>query len=134
MSVNANYASTPISGVAALTTGDTSRTAPVGGGSAIFSPGATGGMCERVVIMPTATTITSVVRLFKYDGTTAHLYMEVPVVTQTVTPSAAVTATALTAVAFPEYFPIALPANWSLRATVNDAQTGIQVHAEGGAF
>jgi len=134
MSASPNYASTPTVGAALLTTADTSRTAPTSGGSAVFSPGASGGLCERVVIMPLATVTATVLRLFRYDGTTAHLYAEVTMPALIVAAGTKVPGTVLSAVSNPELFPIAIPANWSLRATINDVQTGIKVQAEGGAF
>lgn len=134
MAATPAFASTPTAGAATLTTADTSRTAPSSGGSAIFSPGATGGLCERINIMPVATVTATVVRFFRYDGATAHLYKEIALPAQTLAAGTPVADIVLSAINYPELFPIAIPANWSLRATINDTQTGVKVQAEGGAF
>jgi len=132
MATTINYASTPVVGGGVLTTGDTSRTAPTTT-TTIFTS-TNGGQVERITITPVATTVSSVIRIFRYDGTNYHLYTEVPVVAQTVTTGAAVVPQTLEAVDNPNLFPILIPAGWSLRATVNDAQTGIQIQAEGGGY
>ena len=132
MATTINYASTATVGAALLTTGDTSRTAPTTIGT-IFSA-ASGGQVERIVVTPVATTVTSVVRIFRYDGTTYNLYVEIPISAQTLSGSSAVTTITLEAVTTPSLFPILVPAGWSLRATVNDTQAGIKVQAEGGAY
>lgn len=135
MAASANYAATPTVGAATLTTGDTSRSAPATVGT-IFSPGATGGEVERVVIQPLGITVPSTVRIFRYDGTTYHLYAEVQLqVVPTAPGNVAISPQTLEAVNYPNLFPIAIPANWSLRATVNDTQAaGVKVQAEGGAY
>lgn len=133
MASSPNYASIPTVGAAMLTTGDTSRTAPSTVGT-IFAPGDTGGAVERIVIQPVATTTASVVRIFRYDGSAYHLYVEVALPAQTASGSTPLLGITLEAVDNPNLFPIAIPANWSLRATVNDTQTGVQVQAEGGAY
>ena len=130
MSTSINYCSTLLCGAAMLTTGDTSRTAPTTV-STLLTP-ANGAMIERLTVMPVATTVTSVVRFFKYDGTTYHLVAEVQIAAQTLANGTAVIPTTMEAVDNPNLFPMIIPAGWSLRATVNDTQTGIKVYAEGG--
>jgi hypothetical protein len=130
MSASQNFMSVLAAAAATLTTGDNSRTAPTVFGT-IFNP-ASGGMCERITITPLATTVASVVRFFKFDGTTNHLLFEVTLPAQTVTAGAAVTSQRLEAVDNPDIFPIIVPSGWTLRATVNDTQTGVKVQAEGG--
>lgn len=134
MSAIANFAGTPTVGAAVLTTGDTSRSAPTAGGETIFAPGANGGLCERISFVPLATTVDSVLRVFRYDGADAHLYAEFPLSAQTVTGGAVVQSLVLSAVTNPELFPITVPETWTLTATVNDTQTGVKAQAEGGAF
>ncbi|GIL41414.1 hypothetical protein [Roseiterribacter gracilis] len=133
MATSPNYAATPTVGAAMLTTGDTSRTAPSNVGT-IFTPGSLGGSVERIVIQPVATTTASTVRIFRYDGSAYHLYAEVALPALTATGSAPVPNQTLEAVDTPNLMPIAIPANWSLRATVNDTQTGVQIQAEGGSY
>lgn len=131
MSASPNYMSVLDAGAATLTTGDNSRTAPAVT-STIFNP-ASGGLCERIVITPLATTVASVVRIFRKDGSGGlHLYTEVALPAQTVTASGAVVPQTLQAVDFPQLFPIMVPSGWSLVATVNDTQTGVKIQAEGG--
>ena len=132
MASTINYASTATVGAALLTTGDTSRTAPTTTGT-IFTAAA-GGQVERIVIIPVGNTVTSVVRIFRYDGTVYNLYAEIPVSAQTLSGTSAVTTITLEAVTTPNLFPILVPTGWSLRATVNDTQVGIKVQAEGGAY
>ena len=132
MATTINYASTATVGAALLTTGDTSRTAPTTTGT-IFTA-ASGGQVERIVIIPVATTVASVVRIFRYDGTTYNLYAEIPISAYTASASVAISAITLEAVTTPNLFPILVPTGWSLRATVNDTQTGIKIQAEGGAY
>lgn len=132
MSASINYASTPVVGGGVLTTGDTSRTAPTTT-TTIFTS-TNGGQVERITITPVATTVSSVVRIFRYDGTNYHLYTEVQIAAQTLAAGTAVVPQTLEAVDNPNLFPIIIPAGWSLRATVNDTQTGIQVQAEGGGY
>lgn len=131
MSASQNFMAVLAAGAATLTTGDNSRTAPTVT-STIFNP-ASGGLCERIVIEPLATTVASVVRIFRKDGSAGlHLYMEVALPAQTVTAGGVVTPQTLQAVDFPQLFPITVPSGWSLVATVNDTQTGVKIQAEGG--
>lgn len=132
MATAINFASTATVGAALLTTGDTSRTAPTTVGT-IFTA-TNGGQVERITIIPVATTVASVVRIFRYDGTNYHLYTEVAISAQTLSGTNAVTTITLEAVTTPNLFPILVPSGWSLRATVNDTQVGIKVQAEGGAY
>jgi hypothetical protein len=132
MATAINYASTATVGAALLTTGDTSRTAPTTVGT-IFTA-TNGGQVERITIIPVATTVASVVRIFRYDGTVYNLYAEIPISAQTLSGTSAVTTITLEAVTTPNLFPILVPTGWSLRATVNDTQVGIKVQAEGGAY
>lgn len=133
MSSSPNYASTPIVGAALLTTGDASRTAPAIA-SELFNPGANGGACERIVIEPVATTVASVIRIFRHDGMTYHLYTEVQLQVQTAAGSTAIAPQTLQAVDYPQLFPIAVPAGWTLKCSVNDTQAGVKVQAEGGGY
>lgn len=134
MATSPNYANTPTVGAALLTTGDTSRTAPTTYGT-IFTPGSSGAQVERVVIQPVGTTTSTAVRIFRYDGTTFHLYTEVQLQAQTASGSTAIIPQTLEAVDTPNLFPILVPAGWKLVATVNDTQSpGVQIQAEGGSY
>lgn len=133
MSATPGYASTPKTGGGRLTTGDTSRTSPATFVT-IFTPGASGGRCERINVAPNATTVQSVIRIFRYDGSVMHLLFEIQVEVLTASGSTKLKDYVFSASKFPQYFPIMLGASETLRASVNDTQTGIDVSAEGGAF
>lgn len=133
MSGTPNYASTPLVGAKLLTTADTSRTAPTTFQSLITAP-VGGAQVERLSIIPVATTVASVIRFFKYDGASYRLFFEYQLPAQTLAAGTAVAAVTFQAADNPSMFPIILGSNWELRATVNDAQTGVAVHAEGGGY
>lgn len=139
MSATPNYASVPIVGAALLVTGDGSITAPSAANAlAIFSPGVNGGMVERINVAPVATTTLSVIRIFRYDGTTMHFLFEFQLPAQSiVTGSVVIQDIVLSAVNYPDRFPIMVPAGspaWTLRACLDASQTGVKVQAEGGGF
>lgn len=133
MSTSPAFASIITVGSARLTAGDASRTAPTNQAT-IFTPGASGGMVQRVVVEPVATVTATVVRIFRYDGTTYFLYAEIQVPAQTITGTVAVSPQTLEGVNYPSLFPILVPAGWTLRASINDTQTGVNVSAEGGSL
>lgn len=119
-----------ISGRGVLTTGDTSRTAPTHS-QTIFTPTSGGGDCERVVIVPQATLVASVVRLFIFDGTNYNLYFERALPVQTLSAGTAITVDVLDAIIYPDLFPIPVPAGSTVVATVNDTQTALLIHGQG---
>lgn len=117
-----NYASTPTVGAASLQIGDTSRSSPASAVT-IFPSSTNGGQVERIVLTPQGNITSSVVRLFRFDGTNYHLYGdEIQLSSLSVSSGMANLSTKLEAVDNPNMFPIAIPANWSLRATINDTQ------------
>lgn len=137
MSAIPNYASKPTVGGATLTTGDVSRSAPIIVGT-IFTPDVTndlGGQVERIVVQPLGPTTTTTVRIFRDDGAIKHLYVELQLQAQTATGDTAITPQTLEAVNYPHLFPILVPANWTLKATLNTTQAaGVKVQAEGGSY
>jgi hypothetical protein len=133
MSASINYASTPKVGAATLTTGDASRTAPTVAPT-VLTPGGSGSQVERITATPLATTTATTLRIFRHDGTTHHLYTEIQIPAQTITGPVAVIPITLEAVNYPNLFPILVPAGWTLRASLNDTQTGIKVQADAGDF
>jgi hypothetical protein len=135
MSATPNYASNVTVGAATLTTGDTSRAAPVAANAPVIFNPANGGQCERIVVEPLGNTTQSVVRIFRYDGANFHLYTEVQLAPLTAVAAQAITPTTLEAVNFPNLFPILVPTGWTLRASLNDNQAaGVKVQAEGGGY
>lgn len=133
MSTSAQYASTPVVGAALLTTADTSLTAPTTVGT-VLTAGASGTRIDYIEVMGVATTIAGMINLFIYDGTTYHLWQQIPVqaiTTSTTTPSfVAVISSNSNA----NVMPLTIPTGYSLRATTTTAQTGVKVIAYGGNF
>lgn len=118
---------------ATLTLADASRTAPANVGT-IFNPGANGGMCERISWQPLANTVQTTLRIFLHDGANYHLLREIAIPAMTLTGNVASSGGSLQAVDTPDLFPIVVPPNWTLRASINDAiATGIKVIGQGGA-
>lgn len=122
MATSPNYASTPTVGAAQLSIGDSSRVSPVNAAT-IFPANANGGQVERIVLTPLGTLTATVLRLFRYDGAAYHQYGdEIAFTAVNASNSQANQSIKLEAVDNPNLFPIAIPANWSLRATINDTQ------------
>jgi len=133
MSTSAQYASTPKVGSATLTTADTSLTAPSTVGT-VVSAGASGTRIDYIEVMGVATTVSSLVNLFIYDGTNYILWQQVPVIaitTSTTTPSFVAN---LSSNSNSNVMPLTLPTGYSLRATTTVTQTGVRVTAYGGDF
>lgn len=133
MSTTAQYATTPVFGAALLTTADTSLTAPTTIGT-ILTAGASGTRIDFIEVIGVATTVAGIVNLFIYDGTTYHLWQQIPVIpvtsSTTATSFSSVTATNNS----PNVMPMIIPTGYSLRATTTIAQTGVKVIAYGGNF
>ena len=133
MSTTAQYSATPVFGAALLTTADTSLTAPTTVGT-VLTAGASGTRIDFIEVMGVATTVSGIVNLFIYDGTTYTLWQQIPVVAVTTSTTAisfsSVTATNNT----PNVMPMIIPTGYSLRATTTIAQTGVKVIAYGGDF
>lgn len=129
MASTPNWASSPICGIAQISTANTGRdgTGTIG---TVYTAGSAGGRVEAITIIATGTTTDGMVRLFIHDGTNARLWMEVPV--RATTPSA-------TAQAFFQYinladypfYPLLLQSGYSLRASTEKAET-FNVFAHGG--
>lgn len=125
MAQNPNYASTPLVGTAVLQIGDANRLAPVAAQRIFPAPAisiASGGQVERITLAALGLCVTSVVRIYRNDGTTDHLYAEFGTSGGAASTSGALQAQTLEAVDNPNLFPIILPAAWTLTATVNDTQ------------
>ncbi len=104
--------------IATVFTASTSSTTSPGGGSRI----------DKVVVKALQTTTAGMVRLYTHDGTSAALLTEIPVAPVTV---GANVAAFETVVDFLGGLPI--PANWSLRASTQNAESFV-VTAFGGDF
>ena len=116
MSTSAQYAATPRTAVAQVTTANTARDG-TGTLATVFTAGASGSRIDDLAIVAAATTTAGMVRLFLHDGTNARLWKEIAV--SAVTPSAtvAVFSSALNSQA------LILQSGWSLRASTHNAET-----------
>jgi hypothetical protein len=133
MATSAQYAATPKVGAALLTTADTSLTAPSTVGT-LITAGASGTRIDYIEVMGVANTSAGLVNLFLYDGSTYHLWQQIPVIALTVgttTPSYSAT---ISSNGNANVMPLCIPSGWSLRATTTTAQTGVKVIAYGGDF
>jgi len=133
MSTTAQYASTPVFGAALLTTADTSLTAPTTVGT-VLTAGASGTRIDFIEVMGVATTVSGIVNLFIYDGTTYHLWQQIPVLPVTVSTTATSFTSTISTNNTPNNLPMIIPTGYSLRATTTIAQTGVKVIAYGGNF
>lgn len=119
-----NFAITPNVGAAASTVvniGDASRASPKSP-ITIMSAGALGSRIERIDLVAAGPTVASVVRLFLFDGTYYHEYVEVGVPAYAPASGVAAWNYTLEAVTYPNLMPLLLKAGWSLVATINDTQ------------
>lgn len=134
MAISPNYASTPTVGAAVLTSlmGGT-RAAPTGGAT-IFTPGASGGEIERIVIAPNATTIAGTLLIYRVISAVYYLYAEIQLTVQTIAAGTASSIQTLEAVDNPNMFPIAMPTGSTLYGVLSVAQTGVAVQVEGGSY
>jgi hypothetical protein len=126
MAASPNFAATPRVGAIAISTADTSRTAPTNVGT-VFTAGASGSRIDEINVVATGTTTANVVRLFLYDGSAYFLLQEVLIAA--LTPSATIPVVTYTST----YSNLMLPSGWSLRATTNNAEA-YAVTAFGGDF
>lgn len=133
MSTSAQYASTPVFGAALLTTADTSLTAPTTVGT-VLTAGSNGTRIDYIDIQGVANTVAGIVNLFIYDGTTYHLWQQIPIVAVTSSTTATAFSTTTSTNNTPNVMPMIIPTGYSLRATTTIAQTGVKVIAYGGNF
>jgi hypothetical protein len=133
MSTTAQYASTPVFGAALLTTADTSLAAPTTVGT-VLTAGASGTRIDFIEVMGVATTVSGIVNLFIYDGTTYHLWQQIPIIPVTVSTTATSFTSTISTNNTPNNLPMIIPTGYSLIATTTIAQTGVKVIAYGGNF
>jgi hypothetical protein len=124
MSTTAQYASTPKVGSALLTTGDVSLTAPTTVGT-VFTAGASGSRIDYIEVIGVATTISTLVNLFIYDGTNYILWQQVPIPANTVTTTVPSSAAYLSSNNNANILPLSIPTGYSLRATISVSQNSI---------
>lgn len=133
MSATAQYASTPVFGAALLTTADTSLTAPTTVGT-VLTAGSNGTRIDFIEVQGVATTVSGIVNLFIYDGTTYTLWQQIPIVAVTSSTTAIAFSSVTATNNSPNVMPMIIPTGYSLRATTTIAQTGVKVIAYGGNF
>lgn len=116
MSTSAQYAATPRTAVAQVSTANTARDG-TGTLATVFTAGASGSRIDDLTIAAVATTTAGMVRLFLHDGTNARLWKEIAV--SAITPSATVPvfSSSLSNQA------LILQSGWSLRASTHNAET-----------
>ena len=116
MSSSAQYAATPKTAVAQVSTANTARDG-TGTLATVFTAGTSGSRIDDIAIIATGTTTAGMVRLFLHDGTNARLWREVAV--SAITPSATVSpfSSLLGSLA------LVLQTGWSLRASTHNAET-----------
>lgn len=115
MANNPAFASTPKAASALLGSAETNLQVPTTA-SNIFNAGGSGSKIEEIVVKATttslvATTVAGLVYIFLFDGTTHHLFDDIPVTA--VTPSATTAPFRANKV----YTNLWLPSGWSLRAS-----------------
>lgn len=120
MSSNAQYASVPRLGLASITAGDSSRSAPTQAAT-VFTAGAGGSRIDRVAAQVGGTSMATTLRLWLHNGSAYTLWAEATFPSVTPTAAQAAPAVVLTSTNSP-LFPLVLPAGYSLRASVNDTQ------------
>jgi hypothetical protein len=95
-----------------------------------MTAGAGGTRLSKIQIIATATTTAGLVRLFLYDGSTYHLFAEVPVTAITPSGTVAAFAATLSEAYNPDQLPRVMPSGWSLRATTANSEA-FKVIADG---
>lgn len=127
MSSTANFAATPRSEVATISTANTNRDG-TGTITSVFTAGANGSRVERIEIKANATTTAGMVRLFRKKGAGAwKLWREYAITV--VTPSAS----AVTFSALDDVIAEILSSDIQIGASTHNAE-GFEVHISGGDF
>lgn len=116
MSITSNYAATPKTAVAQVSTANTNRDG-TGTLATVFTAGTSGSRIDDIAIIATGTTTAGMVRLFLHDGTNARLWREVAV--SAITPSATVSPFS----SLLGNLALVLQSGWSLRASTHNAET-----------
>ena len=116
MSITANYAATPKTAVAQVSTANTARDG-TGTLATVFTAGTSGSRIDDLAVVATGTTTAGMVRLFLHDGTNARLWREVAV--SAITPSATVSPFS----SLLGNLALVLQTGWSLRASTHNAET-----------
>lgn len=127
MSTSAQYAATPRTAVAQVSTANTARDG-TGTLATVFTAGASGSRIDDLTIAAVATTTAGMVRLFLHDGTNARLWKEIAV--SAITPSATVSVFSSSL----SNQSLILQSGWSLRASTHNAENFNIVVTRAGDF
>jgi hypothetical protein len=100
----------------------------------VLTAGSSGTRIDYIEVQGVATTVSSLVNLFIYDGTTYVLWQQVPVIAVTANGTSPAFAAYLSSNSNSNVMPLTLPTGYSLRATTSVTQTGVRVTACGGDF
>lgn len=125
MALKPQFAATPKIGVGTLSLANTARDGTGTLGTTIInvlSAGTNGTRLQRIAVNATATTTAGMVRFYLHDGTTSHLFLEVPVAA--ITPGGTVQSFSYSAteVTNPEMLPLVIPSGYSIRASTHNAE------------
>jgi hypothetical protein len=132
MATDPNFASTPVAGLAQISTANTNRDG-TGTLGTVVTAGASGSRIEEIVIEATGTTTAGIVRLFLNDGTNTRLWREVAVTAATPSGTVLAFTASVRNDTRPDLPLLVLPTGWSLRAGTHNAET-FNVFAFGGSF
>lgn len=116
MATSAQYAATPRSAVAQVSTANTNRDG-TGTIATVLTAGSNGSRVDDIWIVAAGTTTAGVIRLFVNDGTNTRLWREIIVPAITPSTTVQVFSSALYDQA------LILPNGYSLRASTNNAET-----------
>lgn len=126
MSTSANFASTPVSGSARISTANTARDG-TGAIAIVYTAPAGGARIDDVTIAAIGNTTAGMIRMYLHDGTAYRLFRELNV--SVVTPSGTVPAF----IAQLSNLGLVLPSAWSLRVSTHNAESfDVTVTAAGG--
>lgn len=127
MGTAAQYAATPATAMAQISTANTNRN---GTGTIVdvLTGGTNGTRVDDVSIVAAGTTTAGVVRLFINDGTTSQLWREILVTAITPSATVAVWSSFLTNLA------LVLKSGWKLQASTHNAETFNVVVTRAGDF
>lgn len=121
MASDPQFASTPLVGMAQISTANTNRDGSTGSYTTVLTGGASGSVIKKIRVCAAVTTTAGVVRLFLNDGTNRRLMQEI--IVPAITPSTTVEAFTRTITYGPDDV-LHLPSNtWTLDASTHNAET-----------
>ena len=116
------YAATPRLSAGTVSVGDVTRTGTPISPVTVFTAGLAGSRIDNIDIVGVGPTTATTLRLWEYNGSTYILWQEIPVLAITPSSGVVVAQTYQGQAVNGEKYPLILPANGVLKATVNDTQ------------